>query len=215
MIKTDNITINTQSSVRIEGTQILYFDPYEIENDCYDADVIFITHDHYDHFDAESIAKVKKDETVLVAPESMKNQVIRESGIEESKCRFFLPGTVHEVGKLVVETVPAYNRRKPFHPKAKHWMGYNVRMDEITYYVSGDTDITDEARRVKCDVAIVPIGGHFTMDAEQAAKLVVSIDPQAAIPSHYGSVVGKHEDGDKFREAVHSENRDILIDLKL
>lgn len=215
MIKTDNITINTQSSIRIAGPCILYFDPFEIEDERHDADVIFITHDHYDHFQPESIAKVKKDDTLLVAPESVKGRVLKESGINPAKCRFFIPGTVHEMGKIFVETVPAYNRHKPFHPKGKHWMGYNVKMDGVSYYVAGDTDAIDENRKVQCDVAIVPIGGHFTMDAKQAAELVLEIDPQAAIPSHYGSLVGEPSDGDDFAKYVKAKNRDIKIDLKI
>ncbi|MGN0378344.1 MAG: MBL fold metallo-hydrolase [Butyrivibrio sp.] len=215
MIKTDNITINTQSSIRIAGPCILYFDPFEIEDERHDADVIFITHDHYDHFQPESIAKVKKDDTLLVAPESVKDRILKESGIEPGRCRFFLPGTVHEMGKIFVETVPAYNRHKPFHPKGKHWMGYNVKMDGVSYYVAGDTDAIDENRKVRCDVAIVPIGGHFTMDAKQAAELVLEIDPQAAIPSHYGSLVGELSDGDDFAKYVIAKNRDIRVDLKI
>ena len=215
MIKTDNITINTQSSIRIAGPCILYFDPFEIEDERHDADVIFITHDHYDHFQPESIAKVKKDDTLLVAPESVKDRILKESGIEPGRCRFFLPGTVHEMGKIFVETVPAYNRHKPFHPKGKHWMGYNVKMDGVSYYVAGDTDAIDENRKVRCDVAIVPIGGHFTMDAKQAAELVLEIDPQAAIPSHYGSLVGELSDGDDFAKYVKAKNRDIRIDFKI
>ena len=215
MIRTDNITINTQSSIRIAGPCILYFDPFGIEEEKHDADVIFITHDHYDHFQPESITKVKKDNTVLVAPESMKGQILKESGMTQDKCRFFIPGTVHEMGKIFVETVPAYNRHKPFHPKGKHWMGYNVKMDGISYYVSGDTDANEENRKVQCDVAIVPVGGHFTMDAKQAAELVVCIDPVIAIPSHYGSLVGSMEDGESFAGYVKAKNKDIRVELKI
>lgn len=215
MIKTDNITINTQSSIRIAGPCILYFDPFEIEDERHDADVIFITHDHYDHFQPESIEKVKKDDTLLVAPESVKERVLKESGINPAKCRFFIPGTVHEIGKIFVETVPAYNRHKAFHPKGKRWMGYNVKMDGISYYVAGDTDAVDENRKVQCDVAIVPIGGRFTMDAKQAAELVAGIAPVVAIPSHYGSIVGSMEDGDGFAGYVKAKNKDIRVELKI
>ncbi|MDE7188024.1 MAG: MBL fold metallo-hydrolase, partial [Lachnospiraceae bacterium] len=71
----NHITVNTQSSIRIEGSGVLYFDPFQVETAAHDADLIFITHEHYDHFEPDSIAKVKKENTILVAPESMQKKV--------------------------------------------------------------------------------------------------------------------------------------------
>jgi L-ascorbate metabolism protein UlaG (beta-lactamase superfamily) len=101
------------------------------------------------------------------------------------------PGVYREVEDLEFETVPAYNLLKPFHPKGAEWVGYILRIDGKRIYIAGDTDETKEAKAVKCDIALVPIGGTYTMDAKKAAELVNTIRPEVAIPTHYGSIVGK------------------------
>lgn len=211
----NHITINTQSSIRIEGSKILYFDPFQIETSAHDADMIFITHDHYDHFEADSIAKVKKESTFLVAPESMKKKVLSESGIASGKCLFYQPGEVHEKEGLVIETIPAYNKLKPFHPKGKKWQGYVVEMDHVRYYVSGDTDVNEDIKKVRCDVAMLPIGGHYTMDKKQAADYVAKLSPKAVIPTHYGSIVGNKTDGQDFKTDLEKRGGSIQVELKL
>lgn len=214
-MKLDHITVNTQSSIRIEGSRILYFDPYLIQDSSHDADIVFITHDHYDHFEPDSISKVKKESTLLVAPESMKKKVLSESGVPNDKCFFYQPGESHDLENLVVETVPAYNKLKPFHPKGKRWQGYVVRMDDVRYYVSGDTDVNEEIRKVRCDVALIPIGGHFTMDKKQAADYIADLKPRAVIPTHYGSIVGNKTDGQDFRRRLEEIDQSISVVIKL
>lgn len=209
-----NITVNTQSSIRIEGSKILYFDPFQIQNAVHDADIIFITHEHYDHFEPESIAKVKKDDTLLVAPESMKKKALSESGITAENCMFFQPEETHEAGGVVIETIPAYNKLKPFHTKGKKWQGYVVVMDGNRYYVAGDTDVNEDIRKVRCDVALIPIGGHYTMDWKQAAEYIAEIKPKAAIPTHYGSIVGNKTDGQDFQKMLENADKNIQVELK-
>lgn len=209
----DHITVNAQSSIRIEGSQILYFDPFQVAGSKCDADVIFITHDHYDHFEPDSIAKVKKESTLLVAPEGMKKKVLAEAGIAPDRCVFYDPGEVHEVGDLTVETIPAYNKLKPFHPRGKKWQGYVVTMDGTRYYVAGDTDVTEEIKKVQCDVALIPIGGTFTMDRNQAADYIAALKPGAVIPTHYGSIVGSRSDGPAFQSDLAGKG--IRVELKL
>lgn len=211
----NHITVNTQSSIRIEGSQILYFDPFQIKTDCGDADMIFITHDHYDHFDPPSIAKIKNENTLLVAPESMKKKTLSESGISPEKCLFYQPGETHEQGNLVIETVPAYNKLKPFHPKGKKLQGYVVKMDDIRYYVSGDTDVNEDIEKVQCDVAMIPVGGFYTMDKTQAADYIAKLKPKAVIPTHYGSIVGDKIDGQDFKKKLESLDGGIQVELKL
>lgn len=209
-----NITVNTQSSIRIEGSKILYFDPFQIQDDTHDADVIFITHEHYDHFEPESIAKLKKEDTLLVAPESMKKKALSESGIAAENCLFFQPEEAHEAGGVVIETIPAYNKLKPFHIKGKKWQGYVVEMDDVRYYVAGDTDVNEDIRKVRCDVALIPIGGHYTMDWKQAAEYIAEIKPKAVIPTHYGSIVGNKTDGQDFQKMLESADKNIQVELK-
>ena len=210
-----NITVNTQSSIRIGGPKVLYFDPYLIPAAAHDADLIFITHEHYDHFEPESIARLKKEDTLLVAPESMKKKALSESGIVPDNCLFYQPGESFEAGGVAIETIPAYNKLKPFHPKGKKWQGYVVTLDDTRYYVSGDTDVNEEIKKVHCDVALIPIGGFYTMDWKQAAEYIAQIKPQAVIPTHYGSIVGNKTDGEDFRKRLESLGGNIQVELRL
>lgn len=199
---TDNITVNTQSSIRIEAAgKTLYFDPIEIRQATADADVIFITHDHYDHFSPEVIGRLMHGQTVLVVPERLVESGVKALG-DRTRVRAVRPGERYEIEGIQVETVAAYNKTKPFHPKRNGWCGYVIEADGVRYYVAGDTDMQNENRKVKCDVALVPVGGTYTMDSTEAAMLVNEIKPQIAIPVHYGSIVGEPGDGAAFREHV-------------
>ena len=206
---TENIRVLTHSSIRIQsGDTVLYVDPYKVSGRPQDADYVFITHDHFDHFSPEDIEKVSCDKTVLVVPEKMRDKVLQEAdetrGIIPVK-----PDAPYDINGFSFETVPAYNRLKPFHPKTAGWVGYIFCLDGKRIYVAGDTDATPDARKVQCDVALVPVGGTYTMNASQAAELVNTIRPAAAIPTHYGSVAGSAADAESFREkvdpAVHVE----------
>lgn len=209
-MNTDNISVNTQSSIRIAGSRILYFDPFRITEDARDADVIFITHGHYDHLDPGSIAKVINDGTVIIAPASVKNDL--EKAADPARITYVKPGDEITAAGLAVKAVPAYNRLKPFHPRKNGWVGYLVNMDQVTYYIAGDTDALKENEKITCDIALVPIGGTYTMTAASAAELVNAIHPSAVIPTHYGSIVGSPGDADVFLEKLDS---DIQADLKL
>ncbi len=160
----NHITVNTQNSIRIEGSKILYFDPFQVEDARHDADIIFITHEPFHHFEPDSIAKVKTEDTLLVEPESMKTKALSESGMMPDKCVFYGQGETHEQEGLMIETIPAYNKLKPFHPKMKKWQGYIVKMDDIRYYVAGDSDVNEGIKIVQCDLAMIPIGGHYTLN---------------------------------------------------
>ncbi len=120
-------------------------------------------------------------------------------------------GIGYGIDCLELETVPAYNTLKPFHPKSAEWVGYVLRIDGKRIYIAGDTDATKEAKAMKCDIAIVPIGGTYTMDAKKAAELVNTIRPDIAVPVHYGSFVGKPSDGDVFAENVKSPVKVVFM----
>ena len=210
-----NITVNKQSSIRILGSNTLYFDAFEIKEEKHDADYIFVTHEHFDHFDPASIKKVMNDDSVVIAPESMHKKLLKELGVEEDRCVFCIPGAIHELDGIHIEAVPAYNNLKPFHTKGSKWLGYIVKMDDTRYYIAGDTDPNEDVKMVKCDIALVPVGGHFTMNAKQAAELICSMKPQAAIPTHYGKIVGNPADGTDFKAYVERVEQGIQVELKL
>lgn len=199
------IEINCHSSIKISKEKIIYIDPFKIQKEIHDADIIFITHEHYDHYSTEDIEKIEKQDTIIVAPKTvkalskMKNVIMVE------------PNNTYEVNGIKIETVPSYNINKQFHPKKSEWVGYIIQIDNTRYYIAGDTDITPEIKQVKCDVALVPVGGTYTMTYEEAAELVNIIKPKIAIPTHYGSIVGMKEDGDKFKELVNPETECMIL----
>ena len=200
----DNIEVNTQNSIRIiSGEWVIYVDPLEIAGEKHDADFIFVTHDHYDHFSPEDIRKIAKPDSILIVPEKMAGKA-QEVSDAVGRIETVKPAVNRDINGLEFETIPAYNLLKPFHQRSAEWVGYVLMTGGKRIYIAGDTDATREAKAVKCDIAIVPIGGTYTMDAKKAAELVNTIRPDIAVPVHYGSIVGKPSDGDVFAENVKS-----------
>lgn len=196
------IEVLTHSSIRLcDAERTIYIDPFRMKGAPHDADYILITHDHYDHFSPEDIRKAAKSGTVLVVPEKMK-KAAQEFSAGEFPVYTVSPGEKITVSHLKAEAVPAYNKLKPFHPKRAGWVGYIIETDLGRVYVAGDTDKTRDNLQVKCDIALVPVGGTYTMDAKEAAELINEIRPKTAIPTHYGSIVGKKEDADAFAALV-------------
>ena len=199
---TENIEIFTQNSIRIRaGIGNIYIDPFQMREAPKDADYILITHDHYDHFSPDDIRKVAGDRCVLVVPEKMQRKAREVEGTVRSICTV-VPGASYEIAGLKMEAIPAYNNLKPFHPKTAGWVGYILDLDDRRIYIAGDTDATKEAQSVRCDIALVPIGGTYTMNAKKAADLINQIKPAIAIPTHYGGIVGKKEDAAAFAANV-------------
>ena len=200
----ENIEVLCHSSIRFNKGLIIYFDPFKINKDYHDADIIFITHSHYDHYSEEDISKVIKDNTTIVVPKDLEDMVL-QFGFAKEHIIVVSPNEEYSVLGINFKTIPAYNTNKNFHPKSNEWVGYIVNLDQTTYYIAGDTDITEENRQVKCDVAFVPIGGTYTMTYSEAAELINEIKPQIAAPIHYGLIVGNKEDANNFANLVDKE----------
>ena len=205
----DDIQVLCHSSIKMEKDIIIYFDPFKIEKEYKDADFIFITHSHYDHFSEKDILKIKKENTKIIITPDLHSKTL-ELGFNEENILVILPNQEYKINKLYFKTIPAYNINKNFHPKANNWVGYIIILDDVSYYIAGDTDITEENRKVKCDVAFVPIGGTYTMTAKEAAILVNEIKPKIAVPIHYGLIVGSKED-----EKIFKENLDDNINVRI
>lgn len=197
----DKLTVNEHSSIRIGADKVIYFDPFHLNKADHDADIIFITHDHYDHFSPEDIEKCAGSGTRFVAPYTMA-KAFSKANISEDRVTFMHAGYSAEVLGIPVDAIAAYNLIKPFHPRKNGWLGYVVTLEGKRIYVCGDTDATPEAKAVNCDIICVPIGGTFTIGAKQAAELVNQIKPEIAVPIHYGSIVGKPADADSFAAYV-------------
>ena len=199
---TDNIRGFKHNSICIESKKgMIYIDPFEVDNSPKDAAYILITHDHYDHFSPEDIEKVACGGTILVVPEKMAGKAGALSG-QVSRIETVVPGKSYDIDGLKIETVPMYNILKPFHPKGAGWVGYVVEDCGKRIYIAGDIDAIKEAEAVKCDVALVPAGGFYTMDAIKAAELVNKMQPKVAVPVHYGEIAGKPKDGETFAAHV-------------
>ena len=205
------IEVLCHSSIRMDKGEKIYFDPFKINKKYNDADLIFITHEHYDHYSEEDIDKVIKEDTIIVVPEGLLKDLLKK-GIKKENIITVKPGDEKEAKCIKFETIPAYNINKAFHPKENGWVGYIIEIDGTSYYIAGDTDITKENKKVKCDVAFVPVGGTYTMDFKEAAELINEIKPKIAIPVHYGSIVGTKEDAINFSKLVNNEIKtEILI----
>lgn len=206
----DNIEVLYHSSIRINKEKIIYIDPFKIDRNYNDADIVFITHDHYDHYSEEDIDKVINENTTIIIPEELLTKLLRK-GINKNAIITVEPNEKYMVQGIKFETIPAYNTNKTFHPKENNWVGYIITLDGIRYYIAGDTDITEENRKVKCDVAFVPVGGRYTMDFKEAAQLINEIQPKIAIPIHYGSVVGTNQDATDFVKLLHPSIKGIIL----
>ena len=200
----ENIEVLCHSSIKFNKGLIIYFDPFKINENYHDADIIFITHSHYDHYSEEDISKVIKDNTTIVVPKDLEDMVL-QFGFAKEHIIVVSPNEEYSVLRINFKTIPAYNTNKNFHPKSNEWVGYIVNLGQTTYYIAGDTDITEENRQVKCDVAFVPIGGTYTMTYSEAAELINEIKPQIAVPIHYGLIVGNKEDANNFANLVDKE----------
>lgn len=200
----ENVKVLIHSCIKFDFENIIYFDPFKLDKDYNDADFIFITHSHYDHFSEEDILKVKKENTKIIVPEDLYNKCL-DLGFKKEDILVVLPNKTYNIDNINFDTIPAYNVNKAFHPKENNWVGYILNLDGTRYYIAGDTDITEENKKVICDVALVPIGGTYTMTAKEAAELINIINPKVAIPTHYGTIVGKKEDADTFKSLVNDK----------
>ena len=207
----ENVQVLCHSSILINKQKTIYIDPFKIKVNRNDADIIFITHDHYDHYSEEDIAKVRKENSIIVAPVNLAEKLMN-IGFNRKNIILVEPNNIYNIEQIKIRTIPSYNVGKKFHPKENNWVGYILEIEAISYYIPGDTDLTPENRKIKCDVAFVPVGGTYTMNSEEAAELVNEIKPKIAIPIHYGEVVGTNEDAIDFVRRVSKDIKcEILI----
>ena len=152
-----------------------------------------------------------KEDTVFVVPEKLE-KAVKELLPAKGSIITVKPGMKVDLETFSVETVASYNNYKPFHPKKAGWVGYIIVFEDTRIYVAGDTDANADNEKVSCDIALVPIGGTYTMNAKEAAKFINEIKPKVAIPTHYGSIVGSFKDANSFAENV---SPDIKVEIKI
>jgi len=194
----ENIHWLGHDSFRLDGSSTVYIDPWKLSADAPPADLILITHGHYDHFSPDDIARLSTPRTTLIGPASVTAKVDGVAAVT------LCAGETATVGGVTVAAVAAYNIdkfRQPgevFHPRAAGGLGYIVELDGRRIYHAGDTDAIPEMRDVRCDVALLPVSGTYVMTAEEAAEACRMISAAAAVPMHYGDIVGTAADAARF-----------------
>jgi len=188
---------------KISNSKIVYIDPFKISEVSEEekGDFILITHEHYDHCSIEDVQKLVKQDTIVVTVADCQSKLSSVVNLIKD-VKLVKPYDNLDFGEVKIKAVPAYNKDKEFHPKSNEWVGFVVEINGVKIYHTGDSDLVDEIKEVEADILLVPVGGTYTMNAEEAAELANTIKPKIAIPMHYGSIVGSKEDALKFKELV-------------
>jgi len=190
----NNIVWLGHDSFRIDASVCIYIDPYQIDGGK-PADIILVTHEHFDHCSPEDVTRIQQPETIIVTE---KDSAKKLSG----DIRVMTPGERLVLDSLIIEAVPAYNTNKDFHPKANGWLGFIIEIDGIRIYHAGDSDYIPEMKDLDVDIALLPVSGTYVMDADEAVEAALAIDPKLAIPMHYGTIVGDQSDATLFRDKL-------------
>ena len=194
---------------RVDGPPIIYIDPWKLPPGAQVADLILVTHDHFDHCSPDDVKKISKPGTVVIADPA--------SAAKLPGARILRPGEKVVVGEVTVEAVPAYNVNKfrspgvPFHPKSAGYNGYIIAVGGERLYHAGDTDHIPEMAGYRCDVALLPVSGTYVMTAHEAAAAALDIKPRVAVPMHYGDIVGGTADVQRFQELCEQAGIAVVI----
>lgn len=199
---TKNIHWLGHAGFRIDGDKVIYFDPYQIEAGPR-ADLIFISHDHFDHCSQEDVAKIQGPGTIIITEKDSARKLTGD-------VRVIKPGETLELYGVNILAVPSYNTDKDFHPRKNGWLGFLIEMSGIRIYHAGDTDFIPEMKEQKVHIALLPVSGTYVMTAEQAVKAALAIGPELAIPMHYGTIVGDDQDAFTFKNTLEGKV-DVLI----
>jgi L-ascorbate metabolism protein UlaG (beta-lactamase superfamily) len=178
--------------------RVIYIDPFKLGK-AETADIILITHSHYDHCSIEDLQKISTPKTVILATVDCQSSL--QGKVDSRDTVLMTPGKMITMGNIDVEAVPAYNTNKKFHPKENEWVGYVVDINSKRIYHAGDTDVIKEMSKLnKIDVALMPVSGTYVMTAQEAAKAVESFKPKLAVPMHYGTIIGDHSNAEEFKK---------------
>jgi L-ascorbate metabolism protein UlaG (beta-lactamase superfamily) len=193
---------------RIKNGRTVIIDPFKVSSSSDRADILLISHEHFDHLSTEDIKKVSSDKTIVIAAASCKDEL---SKLKFKDVRFMNPGDKVKEGEVTIEAVPAYNLNKfrepgkVFHPKNDGKVGYIIQMNGVRVYHAGDTDAIPEMKGLKADIALLPVSGTYVMDFREAAAAADLVRPKLAIPMHYGAIVGSEADAQKFKQLASCE----------
>lgn len=192
---------------RIQNGEVVYIDPYQIQGGP-KADIVLVSHEHFDHCSVDDLKKVVGPNTVVVAHDQSKAEL---SKLKAKEIKILKPGDKVKLGNVNVEAVPAYNVNKfrepgkPFHPKEDGKLGYVVTLNGVRIYHAGDTDHIPEMKDIRVDIALLPVSGTYVMTVQEAAEAAAAINPKVVIPMHYGAIVGSRNDAETLQKLVKCE----------
>ena len=187
---------------RIDASKVIYIDPFQMKSTV-PADIILVSHDHFDHCSPDDIQKIQKKDTVIITDKA-------SAGKLTGDVRVVKPGDRLTVQGIELEIVPAYNTNKQFHPKSDGKLGFIITIDGARVYHAGDTDFIPEMKNIKADIALLPVSGTYVMTADEAVEAALAINPKFAIPMHYGAIVGTAADAQTFADKLKGK-----IDVKI
>lgn len=188
---------------RINASKTIYFDPFQITGGP-EADLIFISHDHFDHCSPDDVAKIQGDKTAIITEPNSAQKLAGD-------VKTLKPGDTLEIEGVKIEAIPSYNTDKDFHPKKNNWLGFIVEVDGVRIYHTGDADFIPEMKSMTVDIALLPVSGTYVMNADQAVEAALAINPKVAIPMHYGAIVGSEEDAQKFKQALEGKVEVVVL----
>jgi L-ascorbate metabolism protein UlaG (beta-lactamase superfamily) len=202
----ENIHWLGHDTFKVTGEKTIYTDPFKVKKGDR-ADIILITHEHYDHCSPEDAAKLTGQDTVIVATPGCAAKL-------KGDVKGVKPGDRLNIKGIEIEAVHAYNTNKQFHTKDRNWVGYVFTVDGTRIYIAGDTDHIPEMKDIDCDVALLPVSGTYVMTAEEAVKAALDIKPRVAVPMHYGSIVGDENDARRFKKALDGKIEVVILEEK-
>ncbi len=190
-------------SFRIDASKTIYLDPYQVSSGP-KADLVMITHDHFDHCSPDDVAKIQQPGTVIVTEKDSAKKLTGD-------LRVIKPGESLVVDEVKVEAVPSYNTDKEFHPKRNAWLGFIIEIQGVRVFHAGDTDFIPEMNGFNVDIALLPVSGTYVMTADQAVEAALAISPKLAIPMHYGTIVGSDQDAITFKKALEGKIEVLVL----
>ena len=188
---------------RIDASKTIYCDPFNISEGP-KADIILISHEHFDHCSPEDIAKIQGPDTVIITEKGSARNL-------DGDVRAVHPKDSVTIDGVKIQVVPAYNTDKEFHPKKSAWLGFVVEVDGVRIYHAGDTDFIPEMKDLNVDIALLPVSGTYVMTSDEAVKAALAINPQVVIPMHYGAIVGSKQDALDFKKKLEGKMEVLIL----